>query len=115
MQTYIVKLLFNISIDNGNDRSQFDEQTRIIKSWSAEDAFHKARAIGYKEDETFVNTENKLVSWQFVDVTEVYPMEDYKDGDQIFSNSRQEKDHQSYITFIKQKAMEVQIKNLTFA
>ena len=115
MQNYIVKLLFNISIDKGSDRSQFDEQIRIIKSWNAEDAFHKARAIGYKENETFVNAQNKLVCWEFVDVTEVYALDDYKDGDQIFSSSVTEKDHKTYISFIKQKAMEVQIKNLTFA
>ena len=115
MEKYLAKLMFNINIDNGSDASQFDEQVRIIESRSLEDAFYKARVIGKKEEETFTDSQNKLVSWQFIDVSDVYPLEEVKDGEQVFSNTHKIKDTGSFIKFIRQKSMEIQAKNLTFA
>lgn len=115
MEKYLAKLMFNINIDNGGDASQFDEQIRIIESRSLEDAFYKARVIGKKEEETFIDTQNKVVSWQFIDVSEVYPLNDVKDGEQVYSNTHKIKDTGSFIKFIRQKSMEIQAKNLTFA
>lgn len=115
MQRYLVKLMFNINIDNGSHTSQFDEQVRVIEAHHSEDAFFKARAIGKKEEETFMNTENKPVSWQFIDVAEVYPLENVKDGEQVYSTTRKIKDTRSFISYIRQKSMEIQAKNLTFA
>lgn len=115
MKNYLVKLLFNINIDDGKDRSQFDEQMRLIKSCSPEEAIFKARTIGREEESTFLNAENKLVSWQFVDVIELYALNSLDDGEVLYSNGRKESDHQSYITYIKQKAIELQTKNLSFA
>lgn len=115
MEKYLAKLMFNINIDNGNDESQFDEQIRIIESQNLESAFYKARVIGKKEEETFMNSDNQLVSWQFIDVSEVYPLHEVKDGEQIYSNSHKIKDGGSFIKFIRQKSMEIQAKNLTFA
>ena len=115
MKRYLAKLMFNINIDNGNHMSQFDEQVRVIEARSTEDAFFKSRAIGKKEEESFVNNDNKLVRWQFIDVAELYPLENMKDGDQIYSTTRKIKDTTSFITYIRQKSMEIQAKNLTFA
>jgi len=114
MNRYLIKLMFNINIDNGTHVSQFDEQVRVIESNNQEDAFYKARAIGKQEEETFLNAENKLVSWQFIDVAEVYPLENVKDGEQIYSSTRKIKDSHSFISYIRQKSMEIQAKNLTF-
>jgi hypothetical protein len=114
MQNYLVKLLFNINIDDGNDRSQFDEQVRLVKSFSPEEAFFKARSIGRDEESTFLNAENKPVTWQFVDVLELYAMHNLEDGQILYTRSKKEEDHQTYITFIKQKAMELQTKNLSY-
>lgn len=115
MQNYLVKLLFNIHIDDENDRSQFDEQIRMVKSFSPEEAFFKARAMGRDEESTFLNAANQLVTWHFVDVLELYALNNYEDGQQLFSLSRKEEDHTTFITFIKQKAMELQTKSLSFA
>lgn len=114
MNRYLIKLMFNINIDNGNNVSQFDEQIRVIESHNLEDAFYKARAIGKREEETFLNNENQLVNWQFIDVAEVYPLENLKDGDQVYSSTRKIKDTTSFISYIRQKSMEIQAKNLTF-
>ena len=115
MEKYLAKLIFNINIDNGNDASQFDEQIRIIESDSLEDAFHKARLIGKKEEEIFTDVQNKQISWQFIDVSDVYSINNIKDGDQIYSNTHKTNDTGSFIKFIRQKSMEIQAKNLTFA
>jgi hypothetical protein len=115
MEKYLAKLMFNINIDNGNDESQFDEQVRIIVAQSLVSAFYKARVIGKKEEETFMDSESRLVSWQFIDVSDVYSLQQVKDGDQVYSNSHKIKDTGSFIKFIRQKSMEIQAKNLTFA
>lgn len=115
MEKYLAKLIFNINIDNGRDASQFDEQIRIIESRSVEDAFYKARVIGKKEEETFMDANNELVSWEFIDVADVYPLGELKDGGQVFSNTHKTNDTGSFIKFVRQKSMEIQAKNLTFA
>lgn len=115
MNRYLVKLMFNININNGSNVSQFDEQVRVIESPSLEDAFYKARAIGRREEETFLNAEQQTVNWQFIDVAEVYPLEKFKDGEQIYSSTRKIKDSGAFISYIRQKSMEIQAKNLTFA
>lgn len=115
MNRYLIKLMFNINIGNGSNATQFDEQVRVIESNNLEDAFYKARAIGRREEETFLNAENQVVSWQFIDVADVYPLEEFKDGEQIYSSTRKIKDSNSFISYIRQKSMEIQAKNLTFA
>lgn len=115
MNRYLAKLMFNINIDNGGHTSQFDEQTRLIEAPNFEEAFHKARYIGKQEEETFVNTNNKLVEWKFIDVADLYPLENVKDGDQVYSSTIEKDDASSFIRFIRQKSMVIQAKNLTFA
>ncbi len=113
MQNYLVKLLFNIHIDDRNDCSKFDEQIRIIESNSAEEAFFKARSIGQNEEESFLSANNEIITWHFVDVLDVYDLSNMADGQLLYSCSKKDDDHQSYIKFIKQKALELQIKNLS--
>lgn len=115
MSTYLVKLMFNINIDHGNHTSQFDEQIRLVEAINEEEAFHKARAIGRHEEETFINSEKKLVLWKFIDVVELYCLSDVKDGQQIYSSTHEKTDTNSFINYIRQKAMVIQAKNLTFA
>jgi len=115
MKRYLAKLIFNINIDNGNHVSQFDEQIRIVESNSLESAFHKARTIGKKEEEVFFNKENKPVKWKFIDVLDLYPLEELKDGDQVYSTTHENEDSKSFINYIRSKSMLIQAKSLTFA
>lgn len=115
MQRYLVKLMFNINIDNGNHASQFDEQIRIVEAYSLEAAFQKARTIGRKEEEIFINNESKMVNWQFIDVVDVYELESIKDGEQVYSTTHENTERSSFINYIRQKAMVIQAKSLTFA
>jgi len=115
MKTFLAKLVFNVKVNNDANASEFDEQIRIVEARTLESAFHKARSIGKNEEESFVSKDNNLISWQFIDVAEVYPLEDVKDGDQLYSSTKKTADPTSYIRYIRQKSMEIQAKNLTFA
>jgi hypothetical protein len=114
MNWYLAKLVFNINIDNGNN-SQFDIQTRLVHATSVESALFKARAIGKKHEESFVNSENNLVEWKFIDVTEIFSLNETKDGEELYSTTHETEDPESYIKFVKDKSMVIQAKNLTFA
>jgi len=115
MQQYIAKLMFNIRMDNGNATSQFDEQVRLIESADYESAFQKARNIGKNEETSFVNSNNKTIKWKFIDVVELFPLKSYKDGEQLYAITHEEQHTLSFINFIREKSMLVQLKSLTFA
>ena|ERR1700741_4845966 len=115
MKKYLAKLIFNINIDNGENESQFDEQIRLVESQSLENAFHKARYIGKQEEESFISKDNKIVSWKFIDVLEVYPLENVRDGEQLYSITHEKEDTNAFINYIRRKSMVIQTKSLTFA
>lgn len=115
MNWYIAKLIFNINIENGMQAAQFDEQLRLINAHSPEEAFFKARSLGKKEEETFVNENKHLVSWKFIDVAELSPIEDIKDGTELYSNTYEAEEASAYIKFVRHKAMVIQAENLVFA
>lgn len=114
MKTFLAKLLFNVAVDHAQDEAEFDEQLRLIQSVNIEAALYKARHLGKKEEETFVGTHQKKVTWKFIDVAEIYPLEEVKDGQQLFSNSVKVPDAHSYINYIRRKSMELQTRSLSF-
>lgn len=115
MNTYLSKLVFNIIIDNNKETQQFDEQIRVIQAADLESAFLKAKAVGKKEEETFMNKKNQQVSWKFIDVADLYPLQEYKDGEQIFSNTHEIPDGDSFIQYTREKSLLIQTNFLTFA
>ncbi len=115
MNTYLSKLVFNILIDNDKETQQFDEQIRIIQANDLESAFLKAKAVGKKEEEIFLNEKNQQVCWKFIDVTDLYPLQQYKDGDQIYSSTHELSDADAFIKYTHEKSMLIQTNFLTFA
>ena len=115
MNWYLAKLVFNISIDNGNNNRQFDEQTRMIQAPDIEAAFYKARNLGKKHEESFMNSENSVVEWKFIDVVEIYALNSVKDGDEIYSITHEKTDAGNFIRYVQDKSMLIQVKSLTFA
>lgn len=115
MNLYLSKLVFNILIDNNKETQQFDEQTRIIEANNLESAFMKAKALGKKEEETFFNEKKQKISWKFIDVTDLYALQEFKDGEQLFSNTHETADGDSFIKYIREKSMLLQTNFLTFA
>jgi len=114
MKRYLVRLVFNVSVNHGADNSEFDSQMRVIRAFNSEDAFFKAREAGRREEGT-VHSTCGVVNWQFIDVCDLYDLEELGDGDQVFSETQKYTDSQSYITYIRHKSMELQVKNCSFA
>lgn len=114
MAQYLAKLMFHIHIEGAENKAQFDEQIRLIESISYDNAFQKARTIGKHEQTVFHNQGNKKITWKFIDVTELYPLQEYKDGEQLFSLTHEDQHPTSFIDYIREKSMEVQVKSLTF-
>ena len=115
MKKYLIKLIFQVKFENEERHAQFDEQVRLIEAHGIEDAYLKAQAIGKKEEEVIGNKARGSVSWCFIGIPEIYELERSADGDQIFGNTIFENDPHSYIGYIRQRAMEFQVKNLSFA
>lgn len=115
MNTYIAKLVFNINIGEGLHASQFDEQTILINAMSLEDAFHKARAQGKVLQEKFSNEEDQSVEWNFIDITDIFELKLYKNGEPLFSTTHEAHDSNSYIDYVHHRSQIIQTKLLNFA
>lgn len=113
MEKYLVKLVFQVQVED--QTHEFDEQMRVIAARNAAEAFYKARSLGKREEAVFKSREEKNISWLFIDVVDIYGLEGAGDGEQLYSRSYQLPDEQSYIHYVKQKSMEIQVKNLIFA
>ena len=116
MKWYIAKLVFNIHTNNGvGNSSQFDEQFRLIEASSQGDAFFRARALGNKEEESFVNANGDNITWKFIDVSDVQPVNEFKHGAEIYSITHRDEQPDDYINFIRQKVMVIQSREFIFA
>lgn len=114
MNWYITKLVFNIDIENGKNNAQFDEQLRMIKAESIDEAFFKARAFGKSEEAMFVNTNKKLVNWKFIDVSEIQLVNELSDGAEIYTSTHETEEVNAYINFVRHKAMVIQTESQLF-
>ena len=105
MNWYLTKIVFNIAADNNT--KQFDEQLRLVTAESKEEAFLKARAIGLREEDTFYNDKMKEVKWEFINVSEIIPINKLEDGTELYSRIHETEEAISYINFVHQKAIEL--------
>jgi hypothetical protein len=77
-------MVFRIICDTHQQKTQFEEQVRIILAPDFESAMAKARKFAI--DETSQEGNSYLsVRWQFVNITEIYRLNNYLDGAEILS------------------------------
>ncbi|HEY0656375.1 MAG TPA: DUF4288 domain-containing protein [Chryseosolibacter sp.] len=105
MNWFISKIVFSISSENTAHKPQFDEQLRLIAATSTEEAFLKARKIGLREEDAYVNDKNNQVKWEFINVSEVVPLSKFEDGMELYSNIHETEEASSYIHCVHQKAI----------
>ncbi len=105
MNWYIAKIVFKISAGNSDRKPQFDEQLRLISAESEGDAFLKARTIGIAEEDSFPNDQNKVVKWEFINASEIIPLNKIEDGMEIYSRIHETDEAKSYIQCIHRKAI----------
>lgn len=111
MNWYLSKMVFRIICGDGNHSAQFDEQLRLIKAASKEEAFHKAQALGAREEEIFFNQEQQLVQWKFISISELYPLNELIDGAEIYSRIDEKDNAETYLQMIHKKAELIRFGN----
>ena len=110
MYWFIAKVVFNIVSGDGDHTPQFDEQYRLIKAASREEAFQKAISIGLNEQDVMINTSNEIVRWDFVNVSELYAINELQDGMELFSSVAEADNRKDYMEIVNLKSAYVQSK-----
>jgi hypothetical protein len=108
MNWFLAKIVYRIVCGDGNHTAQFDEQLRLIEANDEQSAFAKATAIGEQEQEMFMNQQQKLVQWQFVNVSELYKISALIDGAELYSRIHETDNAHQYVDLVNKKAAHIQ-------
>ena len=73
---YIVTIIIKSQVNDNQGSFTCDEQIRLIKAFSLQNAFDKASGLGKNEETSYLNVDGQLVSWLFVGVESIELMED---------------------------------------
>lgn len=104
MNWYLAKLVYRILCGDGTHTPQFDEQLRLIHAADELHAFQKARRLGEKEEDSFLNAVNKPVHWKFIDVCELHKLDELIDGAEMYSRIHEEDDADIFIKMTNMRA-----------
>jgi hypothetical protein len=111
MNWYIAKVIFKISSGKGARKSQFDEHLKLVQANSFEEAILKARILGLKEEDSFLNDQSQQVKWEFVNVAELIPLHEIKDGLEVYSQIHETEEATTYIHNVHQRAASLQLSH----
>lgn len=111
MNWYIAKVIFQISA--GSVMAQFDEHLRLIQAYDLEDAIFKARLLGITEEDQFLNEKKDLVKWEFVNVSDVRPLEELSHGAELYSFIHETNEAKHYIREVHRRAQALQTNMTT--
>jgi hypothetical protein len=112
MSWFLAKIVFRIVCGSGEHIPQFDNQLRLIQADDESEAFSKARAIGEKEQASFLNQQDNLVQWQFINVCELYRLSELIDEAELYSRVQEVENADLYIGLVNKKALHIQ-ENIT--
>jgi hypothetical protein len=104
MKWFLAKIVFRIICGDGDHAAQFDEQLRLINAYNKQQAFDKAVELGRSEEDSFYNIHRQPVHWEFVNVSELYHMEELLDGAEIYSKIKEVPDGMDYSELVHNKA-----------
>ena len=96
-----------MSDENNPTASVFDEQLRLVTADSTEEAFLKARTLGLHEEDIHYNDTLKTEKWEFVNVSEVLPLNNLKDGIALYSHIHETKEASAYVNVVHKKAIAI--------
>lgn len=105
MNWYVAKLVFRITCGNGNHQAQFDEQLRLISASGEKEALIKAQKLISEEKLVMGNKDQSTIRWDFINMTELYQVDELKDGSEIYCNILEVKDAEEFIEMSHQKAL----------
>ena len=101
---FLSKLIYQIRCGEGRHTPQFDQQFRLIQAGSEAEAREKADRLGFEEADSFINSRQQPVRWEFIAVTELYPLDERIDGAEVCSRIEEADDAESYRSFVYRKA-----------
>ncbi len=104
MNWYLAKIIFQIICGKGEHTPQFDEQLRLISAGDEDEALQKAKSLGEREQETFLNAHGKVVKWKFIDVAELIRLSTMVDGAEVYSHIQECDAPDLYLDMVQQKA-----------
>ena len=104
MNWYLAKIVYRIICGDGGHTPQFDEQLRLVLASDELHAFQKARRLGEKEQDNFLNDHQKPVHWKFVDVTELHQLDELIDGAEIYSLICEKEDSEAYVKLVNDRS-----------
>lgn len=104
MSWYIAKIVYRIICGSGEHTPQYEEQLRLVEAASKSEAFEKALQMGIKEEVQFLNQQQKLVQWKFINVSELYRLHEVADGSEIYSRIEEKEDADIFEVFVHAKA-----------
>lgn len=104
MKWYLAKLVFRIISGEGDHTPQFDEQLRLLTAENEMHAFQKARILGDKEEDNFLNNDQLPVQWRFIDVSELRALNELVDGTEIYSCIKEEDDAEDFVKITNRRA-----------
>lgn len=108
MNWYIAKIVFRINTESKTSKDQFDEHLRLIAADTQEEAVLKARVLGLKEEDYFLNSNDQLVKWEFVNVLDVQLIKELCDGIELYSKIFEEEKSDDYIRYVHLRAANLQ-------
>lgn len=104
MNWYLAKLIFQVRSGEGSPTPQFVEQWRLIRADEVAWAFEKASVLGRLDESSFLNEQNEMVLWKFIEIADIHLIGSLEDGDQLFSSTEEPLDASTYIEQIKLKS-----------
>lgn len=97
---------------NGEHKPQFYNQLRLIHASDQKEAFLKAQDMGIKEEHSFLNQQENLVQWKFINVSELYKLSALIDGAELYSRIYEVENAELYTGMVNKKAVHIQ-ENIT--
>jgi len=107
MNWYIAKLIFRIVCAEGRHQPQFDEQLRLVSASDETEALQKTEVIIAREQDHFLNGQQQTVRWEFINLAELYKIDDLADGAELYYNIIEVENADDYIDMINQKALQI--------
>lgn len=115
MRIFIAKIVFNIVTGTAVKRSQFEEQLRLVEAENLEEALLKARAIGISQEETIHREGQPATRWEFVDVADLLPVSELRNGTEIYSQIHETEESHEYIHNVHQRGMAIRLNAVQIA
>jgi len=99
---YLVRLVFQIQFGQSG-KYTFEEQLRLYRNNSPEEAYERAIAQGKKEEVTFTQIDHGFVSWVFLGLADLLIPEQSDDNSLLESKSIEPGMEPDYEPYIRQK------------